>query len=297
MPGKRKGDSLSCQVCCEKFEEKGERIPRLLPCHHSLCEHCIKSLVDEGSIKCPECRKKHKVPGKKEKNFPQNEYIMELIVLRRKMDITETSQKSQSEDITEIDRCTEHGEPKTLYCSEHGCEKIICPSCITLHKKHDVITIKEKQNSLLKDIPSRVENMKSRQKSLRDVQKNIVKETRFTVKKWEEKKQECITYCDNKIEEARKIQKESIEQVDADITDMEENNKLLTNMIEKLKNNSQLVEECTKECASSIIKKLFTYRYPVAKFHTQLIGDSLGSIGEGVVTEIQCKGMFLKANV
>ena len=74
---------LCCSVCLEDYEEDGDHIPRLLPCTHTLCEACIKHLIKDNKLECPECRKQHKASNG-EKSFSQNKYLL-VQVLRRKM--------------------------------------------------------------------------------------------------------------------------------------------------------------------------------------------------------------------
>ena len=62
---------LSCQICFEHFEEDGDHVPRIVPCHHTLCEKCVKGMIRENKIICPECRKEHEVKNQ-EKSFQQN---------------------------------------------------------------------------------------------------------------------------------------------------------------------------------------------------------------------------------
>lgn len=57
---------LECNICTELFDED-ERIPMLLPCHHSFCSECLKRLKRrKDQIKCPTCNAVHKV----NKNWP-----------------------------------------------------------------------------------------------------------------------------------------------------------------------------------------------------------------------------------
>ena len=72
---------LSCVVCFEEFEEDGIHIPRLLPCTHTLCETCVKQLIRNQKLECPECRAKHDAKNE-EKSFPQNKYL--LVQIKRK---------------------------------------------------------------------------------------------------------------------------------------------------------------------------------------------------------------------
>ncbi len=52
-----------CAVCFEMYETEGDRVPKLLPCYHTLCLGCLKELVQGfTTVLCPECRKVSKVP-------------------------------------------------------------------------------------------------------------------------------------------------------------------------------------------------------------------------------------------
>ena len=51
----------TCPICLDKF-----RIPKLLPCMHTFClTPCLTNLVDPRarSLRCPECRREHTIPG------------------------------------------------------------------------------------------------------------------------------------------------------------------------------------------------------------------------------------------
>ena len=49
--------SLKCSICLEFYFD-----PRVLPCLHTFCLHCLEPLVKDGTISCPQCRVKHKIP-------------------------------------------------------------------------------------------------------------------------------------------------------------------------------------------------------------------------------------------
>ena len=80
--GKR--SSLSdCQMCHLKFNTD-TRVPRILPCYHTLCHQCIQSLLDEAGhhIKCPICDRQHEVPCTRDAEaFPVNEDKLEVVRL------------------------------------------------------------------------------------------------------------------------------------------------------------------------------------------------------------------------
>ena len=66
----------NCSVCFEVYAETGSHIPRLLPCTHTVCEMCIRQLIQgKEAFNCPECRVRHPAHNGV-KTFPQNKYIL-----------------------------------------------------------------------------------------------------------------------------------------------------------------------------------------------------------------------------
>ena len=141
----------SCPVCLEDFSEVVPHVPRILPCFHTLCEHCVEQLLQNNSLECPECREKHGAP-RGVKTFQQNKYI---IAHMRK------NRKSQ-EIISSQDRahCQNHGEEITMFCRESGCEKSICHLCLVKsHKFHNVVDLEEKRKENYQSLMEFIEDM------------------------------------------------------------------------------------------------------------------------------------------
>jgi hypothetical protein len=48
---------MECPVCCEEWATE-TRVPRVLPCGHSICRPCIRAIFrsDVSAAACPECR-------------------------------------------------------------------------------------------------------------------------------------------------------------------------------------------------------------------------------------------------
>merc|ERR1719272_2387166 len=47
-----------CPVCEKRYTADGERVPKTLPCAHTLCDACLQCLpVAEGHVACPTCTK------------------------------------------------------------------------------------------------------------------------------------------------------------------------------------------------------------------------------------------------
>ena len=134
-------DCTTCYVCLEDFEESGRHVPRILPCHHSVCEKCLGQLPEGNHLNCPECRAKHHFDGDI-RNFPQNKYILSYI---RRM----VSLKIRQEGAFRYDICPEHVRDLSLYCRDPQCRSVICQLCLLKeHRMHDVVDIEEVETQL-----------------------------------------------------------------------------------------------------------------------------------------------------
>ena len=184
-------DMLSCQVCFEDFEETGPRIPRIFPCSHTVCESCLKDLITNDTIVCPECRKKHRAE-KKEKSFPQNKYLLAQI----------GGNNNATEDQGNDKRCEKHGERLVLYCLEDTCQKSICVSCIMDHNKHDVVRDKDREKEVVRrKVAEIMKNIQAKVEIISKASKDITDKADLCVKEMENTKQEVNQYLDNMIEE------------------------------------------------------------------------------------------------
>ena len=117
---------LECFVCFQEYEETGDLVPRILPCHDTVCERCIKQLLGEGgTLKCPVCRKQFNA-DEGFKKFHQNKYIM--------------SQLKKKEKESRVQCCKTHALVPSLYCKD--CGNDICTMCLSEnHRKHDVVDV------------------------------------------------------------------------------------------------------------------------------------------------------------
>ena len=119
-------DITECQICFEKYSDVGYQTPRILPCHHSLCERCIDRILGLGSgrfLECPECRVRHMVSENGgARNLQQNKYILAHISAIK-------SVEAKIKAVTSLSVCKEHGREESLFC-RHPCEKPICQTCL-----------------------------------------------------------------------------------------------------------------------------------------------------------------------
>ncbi len=68
------GSITECSVCLETFSQDGDRVPKLLPCSHTLCLGCLMELVKGPKVDCPECRQEHRLSHGAAGSFPSNRY-------------------------------------------------------------------------------------------------------------------------------------------------------------------------------------------------------------------------------
>ena len=229
---------LSCQVCFEDFEKDGKRVPRILPCSHTLCESCIKRIIQDDKLECPYCRKTHEADNR-EKTFPQNRYLLIQIKRGRTRDPMD---KGISDD---LERCEEHGKELNLFCREPGCQKHICVSCFDQHRNHDIENISQDMKSeLLHEMDNLIKNLESRIQLGSQLKKDVSMKTKECVRKIVRKKEELFDHINNMIAEAERKEKETTDHVDDAISNMNEILALLCNMKQELKHENS--EKLTK---------------------------------------------------
>ena len=167
-------DLDDCMICFESYEEAGDLVPRILPCSHTLCEACVKHLLEESTEKrrrspkgraaaaicCPECRVEHPAP-EGTRSFPQNKFILSHI--RRKR-LDENKQRHP------VKKCPKHNQDMILFCRDKTCNKTICPQCLlSEHRFHDVEVVDEqKDKAELESLVSKIDSLSQRVHSKRN---------------------------------------------------------------------------------------------------------------------------------
>ena len=170
-------EMTNCPVCFEAYELDGERVPRILPCYHTICEQCGTDLLrGKTFIVCPECRSKHKASSGV-KTFSQNKYIV-LHIRKEKAkkierDSAQLQEKSKAIRMSD-EPCTVHNKVANIYCVEETCQRPICPWCLKVdHKDHSFKDLQElkqqmyerlmvKLESLTKDLLERRQNLNTK---------------------------------------------------------------------------------------------------------------------------------------
>ena len=163
--------------------ETEERIPRLLPCTHTVCGSCIVlKLFRENSLDCPVCGINHEFIGIE--CIPENKYILKYIDEKR----VEQETKRQ---------CSQHERELNLFCNEPDCQISICLLCLKDdHMNHDwdyLQHVEEKQHQILiKELDSFKTYLKENREMLLQVREENDHRVKACVKQVEEERKEQL---------------------------------------------------------------------------------------------------------
>ncbi|KAI8497394.1 hypothetical protein Bbelb_247000 [Branchiostoma belcheri] len=129
-------EELSCSICLELFTR-----PKVLPCQHTFCQDCLQDHAGrEGTIQCPNCRQKTRLPPQGVAGLPNNHIIANMCeTLQQQITLSgETTEQPQSGNT-----CSSHpSEVIKLYCKH--CHIPICEQCLEeAHDDHLTTTIKK----------------------------------------------------------------------------------------------------------------------------------------------------------
>ena len=219
-------DLLSCPVCFEEFEKDGDHIPRLLPCTHTLCETCVKQLIRDNRLECPECRTEHGGEDK-EKSFPQNKYLL-MHIMRKSM--------NGKLDRKEKKLCEEHRQELFLFCNEPECKKPICLVCLRKsHNKHAVMDIMDDKTKILEKKISYIErNLREKVIIFNAAKTEVCRKTEDCLSDLKRRRGETTNQIDDEFdkmkEEVNGKMRETSSLLDKEIATLEENLTLLSNM-------------------------------------------------------------------
>lgn len=170
-------DITECGICTETLCH-----PRLLPCVHTFCLHCLQQLLrasstTEQKLVCPLCRSEFSVPPDGLETLPRN-FFMERLV-----DMTKNSNAKVGtrENVRQTQNCTTGSDSKQLLvqsgakglvnlCRKHeleelclycqDCKVVLCSRCFEEdHKRHRSSNLKEIGDELRKRIQKDIEGL------------------------------------------------------------------------------------------------------------------------------------------
>ena len=125
---------VTCPICYEHYNDK-DKIPRILTCGHTFCQHCLMDLRPSNILTCPTCRS-YFSPDVKQliKNFTILDYLYsEKVVAQQNEEI-----KMEHEQMPTEKYCLKHPNKKTKYFCETD-QVAVCSKCIVSdHKGHNI---------------------------------------------------------------------------------------------------------------------------------------------------------------
>ena len=128
---------VHCPICYDHYNDK-EKIPRILTCGHTFCQHCLMDLRTSNILTCPTCRQ-YFSPDVKQliKNFTILDYLYS--------EKAQEENKEQASEIASEKFCPKHPQKKTKYWCEND-QTNVCSKCIvTDHKGHRICDKNESQ--------------------------------------------------------------------------------------------------------------------------------------------------------
>ncbi|KAJ8021083.1 E3 ubiquitin-protein ligase TRIM56 [Holothuria leucospilota] len=118
-------DFLHCSICTELYNQ-----PKILPCLHSFCLHCLERMVSsrhhDQPLSCPICRYTVDLPNSGVNGFPRNFFLVGLIERLNEARALSTQRHNLN--------CTFCGRAVgTLFCLE--CKLLSCSDCKRNHDR------------------------------------------------------------------------------------------------------------------------------------------------------------------
>ena len=126
---KKVEDQLECAICLQPYTD-----PKLLPCFHVYCKHCLERLVvqdrDGPTVTCPKCRRLTPVPPNGITGLQSAFHMHDLFEIRDALDKAKEPQKTQCENCKKA--------TATGFCRD--CGKFVCDKCTELHQLWEEFT-------------------------------------------------------------------------------------------------------------------------------------------------------------
>ncbi|XP_071089054.1 tripartite motif-containing protein 2-like isoform X2 [Haliotis cracherodii] len=232
---------LKCLICRENFD-MDEKMPKMLPCHHTFCLDCLRQMWRvEGEfrqtltsafrgmpmavkIQCPTCRDGLITSEAEVKRLPNDHTIMELLSFMK-----ETGR-------SDVQYCSKHQmQPLNFFCEP--CIIPVCCDCTVIdHKEskgHIVVNVNEAMDKYTPILETTMEEIQ--------VEKGVLETKKETLMKSAEKLDTTQKDVNDKIKDAFCSLRETIDERERELYEMTERE--VGRKREKLQDNMKVVME------------------------------------------------------
>ena len=167
------------------------------------------------------------------------------------------------EEIDESRKCPKHGEKEILFCREAGCQKLICPLCLSeAHLGHKVVAIKDETKDVLaklvKNIEITNERLNKKIRKVEAVSQDVIKKTEANllqittdkdkvIQELEKKKERMIREYYDMLRKARAENNKLNEASRNDLTAMKDNMELLNSIKQSIEEEDNTYEDAMKK--------------------------------------------------
>lgn len=144
---------LECPVCLEQFKSN-LRIPKCLPCLHSICLPCLRNIAGQFDVSCPICRAKHFPPNRDPAQFPANPILMELIEEQEQDDMRSKLKECSSLIDDRIDKLTSDLDNLRKASQDFRLSTIKAEDHVKRMFIHSISQLERRQDTLISEIRS-----------------------------------------------------------------------------------------------------------------------------------------------
>ena len=223
---------FTCIVCLEDYSDDSDHVPRLLPCTHTLCEGCIRDLIQNNKLECIECGKQHEAKNGVD-SFPPNQYLL-VVIRKRQIDARDKGPG--------FEKCEKHRKDLALFCVEEMCQKPICISCLNAnHKQHRVRKIEEQIKELFnRRVTKLMEDIHTKEAMIFDIKKTVADKVDKCVEEIQKAKEYCVRHFDEIIEEVENESAETYLLANTELSTVRANIEFLSSIHQNLNREDQI---------------------------------------------------------
>ena len=204
-----------CPVCLKTYDESEARMPRLLPCTHTMCHTCLGSLIQGNKLVCLECSAEHHAANGAQ-TFFQNRYILRLLKSKIMVHIQKAPvslQMVMPSNLLNFNECKRHDRLLSLYCKEPTCRMKLCQiGMIEDHKGHEVVDVIVERNAQVKEMQVLTKKIEDFERELTASFRTLMSCRDESLENLNRRKQELLNHFDAMISNVQTAWKNNFEE-------------------------------------------------------------------------------------